>query len=59
MSTEVVNATKVTLIVDEQWMRVLADHHSTVEEGEVFSWESSEPVGVIIAEEIIRAEQEG
>lgn len=48
MATEVVNATKVTLIVDEQWMEILANHHSVVQEGEVFSWESSEPVGVII-----------
>lgn len=44
MST--VKATRITLVVDEGWLEVIANHHSVVEPGEVFTWESGEPVEV-------------
>lgn len=44
MST--VKATRITLVVDEGWMEVIAQHHGERDEHEVFTWESSEPVAV-------------
>jgi hypothetical protein len=34
----------VTLVLDEGWMKVIAQNHEVVESGEVFVWESSEPL---------------
>ena len=44
-------ATRVTLVLDEEWMKVIANHHSVAEVGEVFQWESSEPVEVEVEED--------